>query len=257
MAKVSLKTIDKAPRTDPPIGSSGAIETRALFARAVDPIHAHAHKLAPGASLCIEGSPSDRVVYVWKGAVEAGGATLDAGSNIVAELGTALTVTAGDQGATLISFGTAAHLADGGAGGHIHLLPSDRVPRIQKTGGMNVGSALFADSRCPTCRVWLHETEFRDGDAPIDIHSHSEDEVIFVTAGAIRLGNAVHGPGSALFVAANTNYGFSTGPEGLTFVNFRPSSPTYATADGSFILNEADYFIEHVGKPQYLDLTAA
>ncbi|RYD97333.1 MAG: hypothetical protein EOP61_16800 [Sphingomonadales bacterium] len=77
--------------------------------------------------------------------------------------------------------------------------------------------------------------------------------MIFVTAGEIRLGNAVHGPGAALFVAADTNYGFSTGPAGLSFINFRPSSPTYATADRSFVLDEADFFIEHVGKPQYLD----
>ena len=254
MAKVSLKTIDKAPRTDPPAGSSGTIETRALFDRDADPIHAHAHRLDPGASLRIEGAPSDRVVYVWKGAVEARGATLDAGSNIVAEHGTALTVTAGPEGATLVGFGTASHPDEGGAGGHIHLLPSDRVPRIEKTAGLEIGSAIFADSRCPTCRVWLHETEFRDRDAPIDVHSHSEDEVIFVTGGSIKLGNAVHGPGAALFVAANTNYGFSTGPEGLTFVNFRPSSPTYTSANGKMVMNEADFFVANVGKPHYLEL---
>lgn len=254
MAKISLKTIDRAPRADPPAGSSGTIETRALFDRDGDPIRAHAHMLAPGATLRIAGAPSDHVAYVWKGAVEAGGTTLEAGSNIVAELGTALTVTAGPEGATLIEFGTAARPAEAGAGGHLHLLPSSRVPRIETTAGLNVGSAIFADSHCPTCRVWLHETEFRNGDEAIAVHSHSEDEVIFVTAGSIRLGNAVHGPGAALFVAADTNYGFSTGPEGLTFVNFRPSSPTYTAADGSMVMDEAKFFVENVGKPEYLEL---
>ena len=254
MAKVSLKTIDKAPRGEPPAGSSGAIETRALFNRAADPIHAHAHQLAPGATLRIEGAPSDRVAYVWKGSVEAKGTTLEAGSNIVAEHGTALTVTAGGQGATLIDFATSARPAEAGAGGHLHLLPADRVPRIEQTAGLNIGSAIFADSRCPTCRVWLHETEFRNQDEAIAVHSHSEDELIFVTGGSIRLGNAVHGPGAALFVAADTNYGFSTGPAGLTFVNFRPSSPTYTSADGSMVMNEADFFVANVGKPHYLEL---
>jgi hypothetical protein len=254
MAKVSLKTIDKAPRSDPPTGSSGAIETRALFDRAADPIHAHAHALAAGATLRIDGKPSDHVVYVWKGAVEAKGAVLDTGSSIVAEHGTAVDVTAGADGATLIEFGTAGRSAEAGAGGHLHLLPSDRVPRIETTAGLNIGSAIFADSHCPTCRVWLHETEFRNPDEPVDVHSHSEDEVIFVTGGSIRLGNAVHGPGAALFVAADTNYGFSTGPDGLTFVNFRPSSPTYTSADGKMVMDEAKFFVENVGKPDYLAL---
>lgn len=254
MAKVSLRTIDKAPRSEPPAGSGGEIETRALFDRAGDPIHAHTHSLAPGASLRIAGAPSDRVVYVWKGAVEAKGATLDAGSNIVAEHGAALTVTAGAKGATLVDFVTSTRPADAGTGGHVHLLPANRVPRIEKTADLEIGSALFADSRCPTCRVWLHETEMRNIDDPVDVHSHSEDELIFVTGGSIRLGNAIHGSGTALFVAADTNYGFSTGPDGLTFINFRPSSPTYTSADGSLVINEADFFVANVGKPEYLAL---
>jgi hypothetical protein len=254
MAKVSLKSIDKAPLSAPPAGSSGAIETRALFDRDADPIHAHAHQLAPGATLRIEGTPSDRVVYVWKGSVEGKGTTLGTGSNIVAEHGAALTVTAGAGGATLIAFATATRPADARAGGHLHLLPADRVPRIEKTAGLEIGSAIFADSRCPTCSVWLHETEFRTLDENVDVHSHSEDEVIFVTGGSIKLGNAIHGPGAALFVAADTNYGFSTGPDGLTFINFRPSSPTYSSADGKLVLDEADFFVANVGKPEYLEL---
>lgn len=254
MAKVSLRSLEKAPRTDPPAGSSGTIDTRALFDRVADPIHAYAHALAPGAALRITGSPSDKVVYVWKGSVEGRGATLEAGSNIVAEFGSALTVTAGAGGATLIEFGTATRPAAAGQGGHLHLLPADRVPRIEKTANLEIGSAIFADSRCPTCTVWLHETEMRNVDDPVDVHSHSEDELIFVTGGSIRLGNAIHGPGAALFVAADTNYGFSTGPEGLSFINFRPSSPTYSSADGKLVLDEADFFVANVGKPQYLEL---
>ena len=254
MAKVSLRSLEKTPRTEPPAGSSGAIETRALFDRARDPIHAHAHALAPSAALRISGSPSDKVVYVWKGSVEGKGARLDAGSNIIAEYGATLTVTAGAEGATLIEIGTAKRPDDAGKGGHLHLLPADRVPRIEKTANLEIGSAIFADSRCPTCTVWLHETEMRNIDDPVDIHSHSEDELIFVTGGSIRLGNAIHGPGAALFVAADTNYGFSTGPEGLSFINFRPSSPTYSSADGKLVLDEADFFVTNVGKPRYLEL---
>jgi len=247
MAKIAVRTTDEAPSTQ----TADGVETRALFERERDPIHVHVHRLAGAAAITLDAAPTDRVLYVWHGAVAAGGATLDTGSAMIVERGAELELAASAAGAELVSFACTGAACAGG--GHLHLLPSDRVPRTTTTAGLNIGSALFADSRCPTCRVWLHETELREAGAPIEIHSHSEDEVIFVTAGSIKLGHSLRGPGTALFVAANTNYGFSSGADGLTFINFRPSSPTYSSADGSLVLNEADFFIEHVGKPQFLE----
>jgi hypothetical protein len=110
---------------------------------------------------------------------------------------------------------------------------------------------LHADSQCPTCRVWLHENRFA-ADSETGLHSHSEDEVIFVTAGAIRLGRAVYDAGVALAVPADTRYGFHAGPEGLSFVNFRGRSPTYTAADGSMVVDEAKLWRDRVGRPDYL-----
>ena len=112
--------------------------------------------------------------------------------------------------------------------------------------------ALHADSQCPTCKLWLHENDYPDADKETALHSHSEDEVIFVRAGTIRLGKRLHGPGTALAIAANTKYGFWSGPDGLSFVNFRGTAPTYTSADGSMVLDEAELWRSHVGKPEYL-----
>jgi quercetin dioxygenase-like cupin family protein len=52
-------------------------------------------------------------------------------------------------------------------------------------------------------------------------HGHSSSEIIYVTQGELRLGSQLCGPGSAIYVEANTLYGFKVGPEGATFLNFR------------------------------------
>jgi quercetin dioxygenase-like cupin family protein len=69
-------------------------------------------------------------------------------------------------------------------------------------------------------------------DAEVRPHGHSQAEIIYVVAGELRFGARVCAPGSAVFVEAETLYGFSAGPEGATFVNFRSSPGTrYFFAD--------------------------
>jgi quercetin dioxygenase-like cupin family protein len=55
-------------------------------------------------------------------------------------------------------------------------------------------------------------------------HAHSEDEIIVVTAGEIHVGRRVLGPGAAVYVEQETLYGFRAGPDGCTFLNFRPGT---------------------------------
>lgn len=59
-------------------------------------------------------------------------------------------------------------------------------------------------------------------DAVIDPHAHTEDEILYVVAGEMHLGNRIAGPGSSVFVAKDTLYGFRAGPTGVQFLNFRP-----------------------------------
>lgn len=253
MPKVALATVEDAPIVAAPEGSVGTVETRALLARDVDPIHLDMHRLQPGASVTFTGAPTDRLVYVWEGTIEAGGMRLGPRSSAVVEFGSSLTVTACGEGAKLLAFHMKERSPEDRGGGHVHLLPNERVPRIVTAQGKSVGMALHANSQCPTCKVWFHENDYFSEGEETALHSHSEDEVIFVRAGSIRLGNRIYGPGTALAVAANTKYGFYSGPGGLSFVNFRGISPTYTSADGKIVLDEAELWRSMVGTPEYLE----
>jgi quercetin dioxygenase-like cupin family protein len=59
--------------------------------------------------------------------------------------------------------------------------------------------------------------------AHVEPHAHTEDEIIYLLRGEIHLGARVLGPGDALYVAAHTLYSFDAGPEGASFLNFRPT----------------------------------
>jgi quercetin dioxygenase-like cupin family protein len=59
--------------------------------------------------------------------------------------------------------------------------------------------------------------------AVVEPHAHTEDEIAYVLEGSILLGAKTLGPGDALHVGKNTLYGFTTGPEGCSFLNFRPT----------------------------------
>jgi hypothetical protein len=171
----------------------------------------------------------------------------------VIEHGASLDVIAGSDGAVLLAF----NLSEGGAAApscpNVHILPSELVPRTDSLAGNNgVGGALHADAQCPTCNVWLHENTYAMANKETAIHSHSEDEVIFFYAGTVRLGNRLYGPGTALAIAADTKYGFFTGPDGLSFVNFRGSPPTYTSGDGKLVMDEAKLWRDLLGEPKYL-----
>jgi quercetin dioxygenase-like cupin family protein len=66
----------------------------------------------------------------------------------------------------------------------------------------------------------LFEVEFQP-DAIVQAHAHSASEIIYVTRGELVLGARRCGPGSAIYIDADTLYGFRAGPEGATFLNFR------------------------------------
>jgi hypothetical protein len=134
-------------------------------------------------------------------------------------------------------------------------MPNAHIVRpVHIADGKRASMALHADSQCPTCSSWLHENEYASEDVETVLHSHSEDEVMFVTAGTMRVGNRYFGPGTALAVRANVKYGFFSGPGGLSFVNFRNAAPTYRTADGSVMLDEAELWRNLCGEPRYRTL---
>jgi len=247
-----MASTDTAPTVTPPADSTGRMETRALFHRDSDSIHLHLHRLGGGATLNVDGTPTDRLIYIWKGAVEAGGRNLAPRSTAIVEHGSSLRLTALEPDTSVLEFHRRQRGNEHRAGGHVHLLPSDRVPRVDNAAGSRTGMALHADAQCPTCQVWLHENDFGEAGGEVAVHSHSEDEVIFVRAGSVRLGKRLHGPGTAIAIAANTKYGFMAGPEGLSILNFRAAAPTYVSADGSVVFDEAELWRNTVGQLEYL-----
>ncbi len=262
MAKVTVVTPQKAAACDLPAGFSGQSRSTVYIAGPKDPLHLHCNELNPGGSLHIGPRVLDCLAYVWTGAVHAGGHRLAAGSSLVVEHGAALELVAADEGAKLLVFTTANAPQQPRGGGHVHLLPVERVPRIPVM-IPGVSGGLHFDSACPTCELWLHENMFAPEFVTPETqnrspHCHTEDEIIFVIRGGARLGNRMIGPGTALAVNALTMYTFDPGPEGLGFINFRPVRPgENRRADGR-VSREADGWERHLGgkRPAYIDLPA-
>jgi hypothetical protein len=72
-------------------------------------------------------------------------------------------------------------------------------------------------------------------DTVVQAHAHVRDEIVYVVAGSMVLGNRVLEPGSSVFIAGKTLYSFRAGPDGLHFVNFRPQSGAGYLSKGEFM----------------------
>jgi hypothetical protein len=260
MAKVSVITPEKAVPAGLPAGFSGQTNTSAYLVGSKDPLHLLAHTIEPGAVLKIGPGPVACLAYVWHGEVEADGHALREGSSLVVEEGGSLALKAGKEPAQVLTFYAATAPDPAGSGGHVHLLPVERVARVD---GMikGVNGGMHFDSDCPTCTIWLHENEFTpEFLTPENMnrgaHSHTEDEIIFITDGQARLGNRLVGPGTALAIHADTMYTFNPGPEGLSFINFRAAKPGDIRRDNGSSHSEAGGWQRQLGgkRPDYLEL---
>lgn len=250
MAKISIATVAAAPTAVPPQGNettAGPVETRLVFATAATPIQVRHHALKPDGTVHWHASKADHCVYVTHGTVEIGGVEVTSGGMFVVEHGASAEAAANDGDAELIVFNHRRSPAKAGA--HVHVLPADRVLRTDDIGGHGVGGALFANSDCPTCELWLHENTYKHAGIDATLHYHTEDEVIFVTGGEIVLGRRRFGVGTAISIAANTVYGFHTGEGGLAYVNFRASAPTFGMAGKTDTMDERQFW-RPVGTPE-------
>ena len=99
----------------------------------------------------------------------------------------------------------------------------------------------------------LDNSRFHQKNEARGVHSHTEDEIIFVTDGEIRLGTRIYGPGTALAIAANTFYGFTAGPAGLRFVNFRARAPGDIRFANGGSMSETAYWRERLSRPEYVN----
>ena len=105
----------------------------------------------------------------------------------------------------------------GSAGHSVHVVgPRGTFERVDD----DRETRFFADSTCPTCRLWLLYTS-RSCEFESQTHSHSQDELIHVLHGEIALGSLRLGPGATLFIAADQPYGFRAAAGGFGFLNYR------------------------------------
>lgn len=261
MAKVAVVGPERARAVDAVAGlgwpKAGSTALKAYVDGPSNSVHLHLASLGAGEALRVGALPGDCAAYVWQGDVLAAGVALASGSSAIVERGGGLALTGGEAGALVLLFSAAA--PSDAAGGHVHLLPAADVPRMAaEAGASGVSGGLHADSACETCTVWLHENHFPAGldmsqeQAERGIHSHTEDEIIFVIGGEIRLGTRIYGPGTALAIAADTLYGFTAGPAGLSFVNFRADMPGDISFAHGAKMSETGYWREKVARPVYL-----
>jgi hypothetical protein len=255
MAKVQFVMPDGAAPIEAPSSGGALIHSRAYFTKEADPLHLQLYELTAGAVWNAGSLETDSLVYVWMGAVVVLGVRLAERSSLIVERGASAEISAIDTTAKLLFFSPKRQRPSEQTAPRLRLLPRARVPCNRDLGGQGLaGGALHADASPSSCHLWLHENDFYVGSNPVAVHSHSEDEIIFVRDGELRVGNRAYGPGTALAIAANTKYGFDVGPKGLSFVNFRASAPTYKSSDGTHSMDEAEFWRSQTGRPEYLEL---
>ncbi|RYE40126.1 MAG: hypothetical protein EOP21_09865, partial [Hyphomicrobiales bacterium] len=230
-AKILVVPPEKTEANAMPAGCSGPGNVRAYVQAEKFPLRCHEIRLAAGEDVTVGPVDGESIGYIWHGDAMAGGHRLPGGSSFVVERGEQLVISGESDRCDILLFAASETPQTARAGGHVHILPSASVPRNNALTPSGVSGGMHADSQCPTCSVWLHENGFPGMQAAtpeeqsVAVHSHSEDEIIFVVSGEIRLGRKLYPEGTAIAIAADTLYSFTAGPEGMRFINFRAGLP--------------------------------
>jgi hypothetical protein len=207
----------------PEVSAEGQVESRIILG-ADRPIHMWIHKLAPGATLTWSALRVGHVIYLWSGALIAGGRRIDGEGAVAIEHGASYTIEASEAGCELVEFNSQVE-ATRRCGGHVHVVgvaEAPAGPMSGRTGEYGLARA-YADSDCPSCELWLHENRFTM-DYSTKRHFHDQDEVILCTAGVLNFGTRNLSRGGVLAVDKLGVYMVGS-QAGGAFVNFRPGPP--------------------------------
>lgn len=257
-ARILVVPPEKTKAGDLPAGCSGPADVRTYVAADKFPLHCDEVRLGADESITVGPMEIESIGYVWHGDATAGGHQLARGSSFVVERGEQLVISAGSDRCDILLFAASEPLEHSRAGGHVHILPNENVPRDAALTPTGVSGGMHADSQCPTCSVWLHENGFPGAELAtpeeqsVGVHSHSEDEIIFIVSGEIRLGRKLYPEGTAIAIAADTLYSFTAGPDGMRFINFRAGQPADIQFANGNSMNEVEYWREKLPRPEYL-----
>lgn len=196
-------------------------------------------ELSPGDELEWGTAHGEEGIYIVDGALEHKGDRAEAGSGILIEAGTPTVVRACTD-TRLVHFGC---LGDGPTGGglrpkpepghQVHVVTPEQAEVIAAPG--YPVATFFADgSDCPSCGIAMFTIDGRaiEGEYVASSHVHSEDEIIHVTEGELKVGSLRVSSGMSIAVPSSLRYGFRTsGP--FRFINYRPDLSTYLGSPGT------------------------
>ncbi|HEX4082919.1 MAG TPA: hypothetical protein VHX40_08150 [Acidimicrobiales bacterium] len=193
-------------------------------------------ELAAGSALRWGADHADEAVFVLDGELALDGTACDPKTAVIIEAGVPATVRAVSD-ARILHFGPTEAEApiDGllgpalGVGHQVHVVDADDAPQVGS--GDGPGAVYYADSSCPTCRIALFEVHCGTPHV-VSSHTHSEDEIIRVMTGELRVGRVTVTAGMSIAVPGELRYGFRT-PGPYSFLNYRRDASLYVGTPGS------------------------
>ncbi len=179
------------------------------------------HELAPGATITLDAPAQDHTFYVVEGEMTVGGTPVPPKGAASVGARAKTVIGAGAEGATVLHYVGHAESRPDKPGGCVHILSQPWLERSPVS-----SHALYFDSSCPNCSVWLHMTQGQKGSGAKP-HYHTEDEIICVVEGEMNLGTRDVATGGAVGIAKEVVYSFNRGEGGLAFINFRQADPFF------------------------------
>ena len=189
-------------------------------------------QLADGAVLRWDTGHGDEAVCVLEGELDVDGHRCPPGGAVVVEAGVACAATA--IGATRVAhYGPtdATAPADGllgparADGRGVHVVGDEGWFRA---GNDTYSQTWWADSSCPTCRICVFRIEHPDGPDNDLPHHHTQDEIIYVLDGELRLGSYRCPAGTAISIPAHMRYSLRSDGKAFSFLNYRRDASRFS-----------------------------
>jgi hypothetical protein len=122
------------------------------------------------------------------------------------------------------------------------------TPLVEVAKGSSQIAARLAeidDEMSPAAALFIHHPGTEDcpqlfevempPNMKVDAHAHETDEIVVVAKGSAVFGKRTYGPGSSVMIPKMTLYSFQAGPQGLTYLNFRPTIDFGAISKDEFL----------------------
>jgi hypothetical protein len=193
-------------------------------------------ELADGAVLRWSPQHGDEAVCVLEGSLAVGERQCGAGGALVVESGVACEARA--IGRTVVAhYGPVDEHAPGDGPYGAPSADSHGVHVVGERGwyasggGEHNRAIWWADSTCPTCRLTVFQVHSEGRDEKGVAHHHTQDEIIFLVSGAVRMGALRYGAGTAISIPANMRYALAGDGSPRSFLNYRRDASAVVLAD--------------------------